>query len=42
MSISQSLAKKQIKGWTRNKKIALIKELNPTWLDISEDWGKPI
>jgi putative endonuclease len=29
---------KQLKGWTRAKKIALIKTLNPTWIDLSEDW----
>jgi len=32
---------KQIKGWLRIKKIALIVEHNPTWRDLSEDWGKP-
>ena len=26
---------KQIKGWTRAKKIALIKTLNPKWIDLS-------
>ncbi len=29
---------KQIKGWTRAKKNALIKEKNPTWRDLSDDW----
>ena len=29
---------KEIKGWRRNKKLALIKTLNPTWRDLSEDW----
>jgi len=28
---------KQIKGMTRAKKIALIKTLNPTWRDLSDD-----
>jgi len=28
---------KQIKGWTRAKKIALIKSVNPTWRDLSDD-----
>jgi putative endonuclease len=32
----------EIKGWLRVKKIALIVEHNPTWRDLSEDWGKPI
>ena len=29
---------KQLKGWLRSKKIALIKSLNPTWKDLSRDW----
>lgn len=29
---------KQIKGWRRDKKIALIEADNPTWQDLSEDW----
>jgi putative endonuclease len=29
---------KQIKGWTRAKKIALIESVNPKWLDLSEEW----
>ena len=29
---------KQIKGWRREKKIALIKAQNPTWIDLSENW----
>jgi len=29
---------KQIKGWLRAKKIALIESINPTWQDLSEDW----
>jgi putative endonuclease len=33
---------KQIKGWTRAKKIALIEQTNPFWHDLSEKWGKPI
>ncbi len=33
---------KQIKPWRREKKIRLIESLNPTWQDLSEDWGKPI
>ncbi len=33
---------KQIKGWTRAKKIALIEATNPTWRDLSQDWDKEI
>lgn len=29
---------KQLKGWTRAKKIALIQRTNPTWIDLSEQW----
>jgi putative endonuclease len=30
---------KQIKGWLRAKKIALIESLNPRWIDLAEHWG---
>lgn len=33
---------KQLKGWRRSKKIALIESLNPHWLDLSRDWYGPI
>lgn len=29
---------KQIKGWTRAKKNALVESVNPEWRDLSEDW----
>ncbi len=29
---------KQLKGWRREKKIALIEANNPTWVDLSEGW----
>jgi putative endonuclease len=29
---------KQLKGWRREKKIALIEGQNPHWLDLSRDW----
>jgi len=29
---------KQIKGWLRSKKIALIETTNPEWKDLSEEW----
>jgi putative endonuclease len=28
---------KQIKGWLRSKKVALIESVNPRWLDLAED-----
>lgn len=30
---------KQIKGWTRAKKLALVESLNPDWKDLSVGWG---
>ncbi|MCG3148074.1 MAG: hypothetical protein PCFJNLEI_01516 [Verrucomicrobiae bacterium] len=29
---------KQLKGWRREKKIALIEHENPTWQDLSAAW----
>ena len=29
---------KELKGWRREKKIALIEKVNPTWVDLSRDW----
>ncbi len=29
---------KQIKGWLRAKKMALIESINPDWRDLSEAW----
>jgi putative endonuclease len=31
---------KQMKNWPRKKKIALIESVNPTWRDLSDDWGQ--
>ncbi len=33
---------KQLKGWRRGKKIALIEALNPSWKDLAKDRGQPI
>jgi putative endonuclease len=33
---------KQLKNWSRKKKIALIEVMNPKWDDLSREWGKPI
>ncbi len=32
----------EIKDWRREKKVALIRENNPTWEDLAADWGKPV
>jgi len=29
---------KQIKGWLRKKKVALVESINPNWEDLSADW----
>ncbi|MDO8613385.1 MAG: GIY-YIG nuclease family protein [Dehalococcoidia bacterium] len=29
---------KEIKGWRREKKLALIESANPNWVDLSEGW----
>ena len=29
---------KKLKGWRRSKKIALIEQTNPEWVDLSDDW----
>jgi putative endonuclease len=32
---------KQIKGWTRKKKLALINSVNPTWKNLGDAWREP-
>ncbi len=29
---------KELNGWRRSKKIALIESTNPAWIDLSRDW----
>jgi len=31
---------KQIKGWLRAKKVALIESVNPEWKDLAPEWMK--
>jgi putative endonuclease len=33
---------KQFKRWNRAKKVWLIERVNPTWEDLSAEWGQPI
>jgi putative endonuclease len=41
-SIVAAIAReKQIKGWIRAKKIALIESTNPDWRDLASDWTPP-
>lgn len=38
-SVAQAFAReKEIKGWTRAKKIALIESVNPWWHDLYQSW----
>ncbi len=32
---------KQLKGWTRARKVALIESANPMWADLSSTWDAP-
>jgi putative endonuclease len=32
----------ELKGWRRARKLALIEAVNPTFEDLSAEWGKPI
>jgi putative endonuclease len=29
---------KEIKGWLRSKKLALVESVNPSWRDLSAEW----
>jgi putative endonuclease len=41
--IPEAIAReKQLKNWSRIKKLRLIVAQNPTWQDLSVEWGKPI
>ena len=31
---------KQIKGWTRARKNALVEQMNPEWKDLAETWNR--
>jgi putative endonuclease len=38
-NVREAIAReKQIKAWTRAKRIALIETLNPHWRDLSTEW----
>ena len=37
--VSSAIAReKQLKGWRRSKKIALVESFNPRWKDLSMEW----
>ena len=31
----------EIEAWRREKKITLVRDMNPSWQDWAADWGKP-
>ena len=33
---------KKLKGWLRARKVALIAEKNPRWVDLSEEWFEEV
>jgi len=38
-NIAAAIAReKQLKGWCRSRKIALIEQQNPSWSDLAIDW----
>jgi putative endonuclease len=37
--IREAIAReKQLKGWSRSRKIRLVESRNPTWEDLAETW----
>ncbi len=36
--VAAIIREKQIKGWTRKKKLELVEQVNPGWKDFAEDW----
>jgi len=41
-NIGDAIAREtEIKAWRREKKVALIREANPTWEDMAANWGEP-
>ncbi len=41
--VSQAIAReKQLKRWSRIKKLRLIVAQNPDWRDLSAEWGKQV
>ena len=40
-NIESAIAReKQIKGWTRRRKVELIESTNPGWADLAEAWNE--
>jgi putative endonuclease len=39
MVVDAIAREKELKGWVRSRKIALIEAMNPGWTDLAEEWG---
>jgi putative endonuclease len=40
--VDEAIAReKQLKGWLRARKVALIKSVNPRWEDLAAEWFPP-
>ena len=38
-AIRDAIAREKVlKGWSRKRKIELVKKMNPAWSDLSADW----
>ncbi|HWG19481.1 MAG TPA: hypothetical protein VG225_03055 [Terracidiphilus sp.] len=37
-TLTAILREKELKGWRREKKLALIHAMNPAWVDLARDW----
>jgi putative endonuclease len=38
--VREAIAREKVlKGWSRKRKIELVKTLNPTWADLSAEWN---
>jgi len=39
--VNKAIAREtEIKKWRREKKVALVTEMNPAWTDLAAEWGK--
>ena len=39
---SAAKREKQIKSWRRSKKVAMMQDKNPNWIDLSSNWGSSL
>ncbi len=42
-NVREAIAReKQVKAWRREKRVALIKSVNPAWDDLAAEWYEPV